>query len=172
MLDEGIEPAGKREQVDVMQYSLVVALTVLVSGCTQMTENATPIDFLGVLANAPIVAPILALGADEQDIGTSAPELQSNPRALEGQDAHSQQLALRNLAYVLEQGRPRARVYWENPANNGGRAGGVATLARETKDDKGRSCREVVIETELEGEPTDKRMVTFCRSETGWRRIG
>lgn len=147
----------------------VVASTMLLAGCeAKNVPAASPLDLLGPLVNAPISAPLSALGIRPNDGTASAPELHTNPRALEGLDLPSQVLAQRNLAYALEEGRPHAGVYWENPANRGARAAGAATVMQETTHEDGRRCREVLVETELEGEPSDKRLLTYCRSEAGW----
>ena len=152
--------------------ALMLALLTLVAGCaTKAVPSASPLDFLGPLVNAPIIAPILALWADQSESRVSTQELHRNPRVLEGLDAQSQMLALRNLAYTLEQGRLHVSVYWENPANSSGRAAGAATVIRETNDDDGRLCREALIATDLENEPSDERVTSFCVSETGWRSV-
>ena len=147
----------------------VLALAALVAGCaTKNVPTASPFDLLGPLVNAPISATFSALGIRFDDGVTTEPELHHNPRALEGLDLPSQVLAQRNLAYALEQGRLHVGVYWENPANRGARAAGAATVVRDTTHEDGRRCREVLIETEMEGEPADKRLLTYCRSEAGW----
>ena len=147
----------------------VLAPAALVAGCaTKNVPTASPFDLLGTLVNAAILAPFSALGVRPDDGVTSEPELHHNPRALEGLDLPSQVLARRNLAYALEQGRLHVGVYWENPANRGGRTAGAATLIKDTTHEDGRRCREVLIATEMELEPTDKRLLTYCRSEAGW----
>lgn len=145
-----------------------LALPMLIAGCAQERPEASPLDLLGPLVNAPIRAPLDALGIRLGDGVTTPPELHHNPRALEGLDLPSQVLAQRNLAYALEQGRLQVGVYWENPANRGGRAAGAATVIQDTTHGDGRRCREVLIETEMEREATDKRLLTYCRSEAGW----
>ena len=111
---------------------------------------------------------VFGLGIQTDDGVGARPDLHRNPRVQEGLDLPSQALAQRNLAYALLQGRPRVGVYWENPANRGGRAAGAATIIGDTTDEDGRQCREVLMETEREGEPADERLLTFCRSESGW----
>ena len=147
----------------------VVALTMLLAGCeAKNVPTASPFDLLGPLLNAPISAPLAALGIRLDEGATSVPDLHANPRALEGLDLPSRILTQRNLAYALEEGRLRVGVYWENPANRGGRAAGVATVMQEMTHEDGRRCREVLIETEMESEATDKRLLTYCHSEAGW----
>ena len=151
------------------KIAAVLALAVLAAGCaTKNVPTTSPFDLLGPLLNAPVMAPFSALGVRPDDGVTTLPELHRNPRALEGLDLPSQVLAQRNLAYALEQGRLHVGVYWENPANRGGRAAGAATVIEDSTHEDGRGCREVLIETEMEGEPTDKRLLTYCRSEAGW----
>ena len=159
-------PSSKRT---VKRLASVLALAALVAGCaTKNLPTTSPFDLLGPLVNAPFMAPFSAFGVSPDDGERSLPELHHNPRALEGLDLPSQVLAQRNLAYALEQGRLRVGVYWENPANRGGRAGGAATVIQDATNEDDRRCREVLIETEMEGEPTDKRLLTYCRSEAGW----
>ena len=146
----------------------LLALPMLVAGCAKEGPNASPLDILGPLVNAPIAAPFSALGVRPNDGETTLPELHDNPRALEGLDLPSQVLAQRNLAYALEQGRLHVSVYWENPANQGAGAAGAATVMQESTHEDGRRCREMLIETELKGEQSDKRLLTYCRSEAGW----
>ena len=160
---------ASRSKRAVNKVAPVLALATLVAGCAKTDFPTTsPFDLLGPLVNAPISAPFEALGVRLDDGTASAPEVHANPRALEGLDLPSQVLAQRNLAYALEEGRARAGVYWENPANRGARAAGTATVMQETTHEDGRRCREVLVETELEGEPSDKRLLTYCRSEAGW----
>ena len=160
---------ASRSKRTVKKLAPVLALATLGAGCAKTDSPATsPLDLLGPLVNAPISAPLAALGIRLDDGTASAPELHANPRALEGLDLPSQVLAQRNLAYALEEGRPHAGVYWENPANRGARAAGAATVMQETTQEDGRRCREMLVETELEGEPSDKRLLTYCRSEAGW----
>lgn len=153
----------------VNKLAPVLALATLVSGCAKTDFPTTsPFDLLGPLVNAPIGAPFSTSGVRLDDGMATPPELHDNPRALEGLDLPSQVLAQRNLAYALEQGRLHVSVYWENPANQGARAAGAATIMQESTHEDGRRCREMLIETELEGEQSDKRLLTYCRSEAGW----
>lgn len=153
----------------VNKLAPVLALATLVAGCAKTDFPSTsPFDLLGPLVNAPISAPFSALGVRLDDGTATPPELHDNPRALEGLDLPSQVLAQRNLAYALEQGRLHVGVYWENPANQRARAAGAATVMQKSTHEDGRRCREMLIETELEGERSDKRLLTYCRSEAGW----
>lgn len=153
----------------VRNPAAVLVLTALVAGCaTKNLPTTSPFDLLGPLVNAPIMAAFSAFGISPDDGMTTLPELHRNPRALEGLDLPSQVFAQRNLAYALEQGRLRVGVYWENPANHGGRAAGAAIIIQDMTHEDGRRCRDVLIETEMEGEPTDKRLLTYCPSEAGW----
>ncbi len=150
----------------------VVAAALLLAGCEVRNPSAAdPLDLLGTLVNTPIGAHFAALGIPLGDGATTEPELHASPRALDGLDLPSQALARRNLDYALEEGRAQVGVYWENTANRGGRAAGAATVMRETTDEDGRRCREVLIETEMESEATDKRLLTYCRGEAGWQGL-
>ena len=151
------------------KLSAGLALATLVAGCaTKDFPTDSPFDLLGPLVNAPIHAPFSAWGLRPDDGVTTEPELHANPRALEGLDLPSQVLSQRNLAYALKEGRLHVGVYWENPANRGARAAGAATVMQETTHEDGRRCREVLVETEMEGEQSDKRLLTYCRGEVGW----
>ena len=160
------------------RHPLLATLAALAAGCAPTSDMITPLDIIGELINAPFAGPIAAvetfeipfdLQRDEDEASTQ--ELHRNPQALEGLDQHSQALVYRNLRYALEHGRLEIGVYWENPANRGGRAGGAATVVRESENDRGRTCREVLVETEMEGEQTDTRLSTFCRGEAGWQIV-
>ena len=146
-----------------------LVLATLLAGCAATDfPTSSPFDLLGPLVNAPISAPFSALGIRPDDGTFALPELHDNPRALEGLDLPSQVLAQRNLAYALEQGRRHISVFWENPANDGGRAAGAATVIQDSTHEDGRRCREMLIETEMENEAADRRLLTYCRSEAGW----
>ena len=158
----------------VTRHALFVALTALpalTAGCAQNGMSANPFGVLDGLVNASLSASMRVLGVQPDEGATAGPELHLNPQALEGLDAQSRRVAERNLAYTLEQGRPDVPVYWENPANRGGPTRGAATLIRESKDDEGRRCREVLVETAMEPGPADRRLLTFCRTRTGWRLV-
>ena len=163
---------ASRSKRTVNKLAPVLALATLVAGCAKTDFPTTsPFDLLGPLVNAPLSAPFEAWGVRLDDGTASALEVHANPRALEGLDLPSQVLAQRNLAYALEEGRAHVSVFWENPGNQGGRAAGAATVMQETTHENGRRCREVLVATELEGEPSDKRLLTYCRSEAGWLTV-
>ena len=49
-------------------------------------------------------------------------------------------------------------------------AGGATVLATRRTDDD-RVCHEVLIETAMESRPTDQRVRTYCRGNTGWSAV-
>ena len=155
----------------VNKLAPVLALATLVAGCAKTDFPSTsPFDLLGPLVNAPISAPFSPRWAYVSTMARrarrSCTPTHGRSRAWTCRHRYSRR---RNLAYALEEGRPHAGVYWENPANQRALAPqGAATVVQETTQEDGRRCREMLVETELEGEQSDKRLLTYCRSEAGW----
>ena len=153
----------------VNKLAPVLALATLVAGCAKTDFPTTsPFDLLGPLVNAPISAPISASGVRLDDGAATPPELHDNPRALEGLDLPSQVLAQRNLAYALEQGRAACRRLLGEPRQSGRSSRGRGDRHAGV-DARGRSPVPRDADRDgMEGEQSDKRLLTYCRSEAGW----
>ena len=77
-------------------------------------------------------------------------------------------MARATLEKALELGRIDEGLYWQNDEDASGyAAGGVTVLATGPTDD-GQVCREVLIETAMEGRPTDQRVRMYCRDGARW----
>ena len=78
-------------------------------------------------------------------------------------------MARATLEQALDRGRIEEGIYWQNDEDASGYAAGGATVLATGRTDDGRPCREVLMETAMEGRPTDQRVRTYCWDGAGWR---
>ena len=77
-------------------------------------------------------------------------------------------MARATLEQALERVTIHEGLYWQNDEDASGYAAGGVTVLATGRTDDGRPCREVLIETAMEGRPTDQRVRTYCRDGARW----
>ena len=153
---------------------MFVLATALVAGCGGKIGPGGPLAVAGAILTAPITAPIMFFEARRnndrvlRDRIEAARRNHSPPPRI---DARSRERAATALTAALGRGAVTETVHWQNRHDASGHVvGGAAVLAKGRTGD-GQPCREVLIETTVEGLPTDWRTRTLCRTGGRWREV-
>ena len=143
--------------------TLVLAAS-LIGGCAPDGRLGA----VGAIVTAPITAPIMFLSARMNDREDHIERARRNERPLPPIDAQSREMARATLEQALERGKIDEGLYWQNDEDASGYAAGGVTVLATGRVDDGRPCREVLVETAMEGQPTDQRVRTYCRDGARW----
>jgi len=150
---------------------MIFLLTALVAGCSNEKGVGGVLDVAGAIVTAPIIAPIMFIEARRNDRASFLERAKDNHRPLPPIDAKSGRLAAKTLQQALGQGALDKGVYWENHDDASGYAAGGVTVLATGRNEDGRQCREVLIETAMKNRPTDQRVRTFCREGEKWGEV-
>lgn len=145
--------------------SAVKAMIILVTGILSACGGGGggSLESVAAIVTAPITMPIMIFEARRNDREAFLDQARENLRPLPPLDPESRKMADDTLLLALDRGQIDKGYYWENNQDrNGRRAGGVTVLSTEHLASES-VCREVLIETVIEGQPTDKRVRTWCR---------
>ena len=147
---------------------MIILVTVILSACGG--GGGGPLDPVAAIVTAPITMPIMIFEARRNDREKFLEQARDNLRPLPALDQESRKMADATLKLALNRGEIDKGHYWENNQDrNGRRAGGVTVLSTDHLVTE-TVCREVLIETVIEGQPTDQRVRTWCRYGTEpWR---
>ena len=161
-------PTGRRftlrRRKEVTRFALLVLAAGFAAGCAP----DGPLGTVGAIVTAPITAPVMFVSARMNDREDHLERARRNNRPLPPIDAQSKEMARDTLEEALARGTIDQGVFWQNDEDASGyAAGGVTALATGRAGD-GRPCREVLIETAMEGRPTDQRVRTYCLKGTVW----
>lgn len=141
----------------------IILVTGLLSACG---GGGGPFDTVAAVVTAPVTMPIMIFEARRNDREAFLERARGNVRPLPPLDPESRKMADAALLLALDHGEIDKGHYWENNQDrNGRRAGGVTVLSTEHVATNS-ICREVLIETVIEGRPTDQRVRTWCRHGT------
>ena len=127
-----------------------------------------PLGTVGAIVTAPVTAPVMFVSARLNDREDHLERARRNHRPLPPIDAESSAMARATVEQALERGTIDEGLYWQNDEDASGYAAGGVTLLATGQADDGRPCREVLIETAMEGRPTDQRVRTYCRTGSRW----
>ncbi len=142
----------------------IILVTGLLSACGG--GGGGPFDTVAAIVTAPVTMPIMIFEARRNDREAFLERARGNVRPLPPLDPESRKMADAALLLALDQGEIDKGHYGENNQDrNGRRAGGVTVLSTEHVATNS-ICREVLIETVIEGRPTDQRVRTWCRHGT------
>ena len=86
-------------------------------------------------------------------------------------DARSRERAAGALQTALARGAVNEAVRWQNRHDASGHVVGGATVLAKGRTGDGHPCREVLIETTVEGLPTDWRTRMLCRTGGRWTEV-
>ncbi len=145
--------------------SAVKAMIILVTGILSACGGGGggSLESVAAIVTAPITMPIMIFEARRNDREAFLDQARENLRPLPPLDPESRKMADDTLLLALDRGQIDKGYYWENNQDrNGRRAGGVTVLSTEHLASES-VCREVLIETVIEGQPTDQRVRTWCR---------
>ena len=140
------------------RIAMLVLSACLIGGCAPV----------GAIVTAPVTAPVMFLSARMDDREDHLERARRNDRPLPPIDVQSREMARATLGQALERGKIDTGPYWQNDRDTSGYAAGGATVLATGRTDHGRPCREVLVETAMEGRPTDQRVRTYCRDGTRW----
>ncbi len=152
--------------MDRHDYVILALVGTLVAGCGP--QSPSPLDVVGAVVTAPITAPLMFLSARINDRESFLERARRNDRPLPPIDARSQEEAGAMLGQALAQGVIDQGFYWQNDDDVSGYAAGGATVIANGRTEDGKVCREVLIETVMEGIPSDQRVRTYCRDGDHW----
>ena len=147
------------------RIALLVLAGSLIAGCAPVG----PLGTVGAIVTAPITAPVMFVSARVNDREDHIERARRNERPLPPIDEESREMARTTLEQALEQGTIDEGLYWQNDNDASGYAAGGITVLADGETDDGRHCREVFIETAMDGRPTDQRVRTYCRDGPKWR---
>ena len=148
-----------------------VALLMLAASVVAGCESQGPLGTVGAILTAPITAPVMFVSARMNDGDAFLESARRNDRPLPAIDARSRAKAGEILEQALERGMVDQGFYWQNDADASGYAAGGVTVLATGRTDDDRVCHEVLIETAMESRPTDQRVRTYCRGNTGWSAV-
>ena len=158
-----------------MKKTAMLAFTMaLATGCGERSGPGGPLGVAGAILTAPITAPIMFFEARRNDGRVlrdrieAARRNQSPPPRM---DPRSRERAAAALEAALARGAVNEAVYWQNRHDASGHVVGAATVLAKGRTSRGKPCREVLIETTVEGLPTDWRTRTLCRTGGRWREV-
>ena len=143
---------------------MLVLAASLIGGCAP----DGPLGTVGAIVTAPITAPVMFVSARLNDREDHLKRARRNDRPLPPIDAQSREMARATLEQALERETIDEGLYWQNDEDASGYAAGGVTVLATGRTDDGRPCREVLIETAMEGRPTDQRVRTYCRDGARW----
>ena len=145
----------------------LVLAAILAAGCTP----DGPLGTVGAIVTAPITAPVMFVSARLNDHEDHLERARLNDRPLPPIDTESTAMARTTLKQALKRGKTDAGLYWQNDCDASGYAAGGVTVLATGQTDDGWPCREVLIETAMEGRPTDQRVRTYCRDDSEWLKV-
>ena len=148
----------------VRRPAMLVLGVSLIADCTP----DGPLGTVGAVATAPITAPVMFVSARMNDQEDHLERARRNDRPLPPIDAESTAMAQTTLEQALERGKTDAGLFWQNDRDASGYAAGGVTVLATGQTDDGRPCWEVLVETAMEGRPTDQRVPTYCRNGARW----
>ena len=154
--------------------AMFVLATALVAGCGGKSGPGGPLGVAGAILTAPITAPIMFFGARRDDDRVLRDRIEAARRNHSPPpriDARSTEQASGALQTALARGAVNEAVYWQNRHDASGHVVGAATVLAKGRTSDGQPCREVLIETTVEGLPTDWRTRTLCRTGGRWREV-
>ena len=152
----------------------LVLIASLAAGCGQSSGAGRPLDVAAAIVTAPIIAPIMFFAARRNDGGAlherveRARQNQSPPPLIDPRPAAR---SAATLKLALDRGAENESAYWENAHDATGHVAGGVTVLADGQADDGRYCREVLVETTVEGLPTDWRVRAFCREDDRWQEV-
>lgn len=153
--------------MDDRYYATLALIGTVVAGCGP--QSPSPLDVVGAVVTAPITAPVMFLSARMNDREAFLERARRNDRPLPPIDARSQEEARATLEKALDLGAIDQGLYWQNDGDASGYAAGGATVIANGQTEDGRICREVLVETAMEGIPTDQRVRTYCQDGGQWK---
>ena len=143
----------------------LVLAAILATGCTP----DGPLGAVGAIVTAPITAPVMFVSARMNDREDHLERARRNDRAPCLPSTRNRERWLeRPSSKPSSGGTTDAGLYWQNDRDASGYAAGGVTVLATGQTDDGRPCREVLIETAMEGRPTDQRVRTYCRHGASW----
>ena len=158
-----------------MKKTAMFALaTALVAGCGGKSGPGSPLGVAGAILTAPITAPIMFFEARRNDDRVLRDRIEAARRNHSPPpriDARSRERAAAALQTALARGALNEAVYWQNRLDASGHVVGAATVLAKGRTSDDQPCREVLIETTVEGLPTDWRTRTLCRTGGQWRDV-
>ena len=143
---------------------MLVLAASLIGGCAP----DGPLGTVGAIVTAPITAPVMFVSARLNDREDHLERARRNDRPLPPIDAQSREMARATLEQALERVTIDEGLYWQYDEDGSGYAAGGVTVLATGRTDDGRPCREVLIETAMEGRSTDQRVRTYCRDGAVW----
>ena len=126
------------------------------------------------IVTAPVTAPIMFFEARRNDDRVLRDRIENARRNRSPPppiDARSMERAAAALELALDRGPVNESAYWQNERDESGHVAGGVTVLTDGQADDGRYCREVLVETTVEGLPTDWRVRTFCREDDRWQEV-
>ena len=156
------------------KIAMFMLATALVAGCGGKNGTGGPLGVAGAILTAPITAPIMFLGArrnDDRVLHDRVEAARRNHSPPPRIDARSRERAEGTLQTALARGAVNKAIYWQNRHDASGHVVGAATVLAKGRTGDGQPCREVLVETTVEGLPTDWRTRTLCRTGARWTEI-